>query len=201
VGVYALEIESMSGGKAIEAKKTDSSLPQIVDPEGRVGHPGTLTGDADLRELISLASQEAHKVPYVEWLRIIFKAYQDVMYLLLIPLMIKPTAEEVKKIKEDNPSFYKLYIRKGVPEVTGLQKLFVDGGVPMREDQWVFCKAKLIKDSEEGIAVALNWTDARIEPRDILKERRMRAEASKRRREKKKQLGSGEDGVAAGKDE
>lgn len=196
-----MEIESVSGGKAIELRKVVSPLPENLDPEGRLGHPGTLVGNVDLRELVSFAAQEAHKVPAVEWVRMILKAYSDVMYLLLVPLMVKVAREDEKKFKDENPNFYKLRIRKGAIEVTGLGKLFEDGDVPLREDQWHFCKAKVVKDSDEGIAVALDLTGARIEPRDILKERRMRAEASKRRRERKKLLGSGKDGVAASKDE
>lgn len=186
-----MDIEKKSGGKAIRRNKTDPTKPVLQNPEGRIGHPGTFIGDAELRTLLLFAAQLAHKVPAVEWLRIIFKMYDDVMYLLLIPLMLKVSAEEAKKIQEENPDIYRLRIRKGAPEITGLAGLFADGEVPLREDQWHICKAKVIQDDEEGYVVALNWTEATIEPRDILKERRQAAEARKRRREQKKKAGEG----------
>lgn len=186
-----MEIEKLTGGKSIEIQKPDSPLPEHLDSEGRLGYPGSLFGDADLRDLVGLVSQLAHRVPSVEWLRIIFKTYNEIMYLLLIPLMLRASAEEVKQIKEENPNFYRLRIRNGGIQVTGLARLFEDGDVPLREDQWHVCKAKVIQDDVEGYAVALNWTGATLEPRDILKERRMRSEAAKRRRERKKQMGNG----------
>lgn len=191
----------MSGGKAIQIQTAESVIPPHLHAEARLGHPGSLLGDADTRTLISIIAQLAHKVPSVEYLRIIFKQYDEVMYLLLIPLLLNVTAEEARQMMQRDPNIYKLRIQKGSPSVSGLRELFANGGVPLREDQWYFCRAKAIKDDQEGYAVALNWTDARIEVRDILKERRQRAEAAKRRREQKKQLDGGADGVAAGKEE
>jgi len=186
-----MDIEKRSGGRAVGRAKADPSRPEVESGEGRVGHPGSLFGDARLRQLLAFVAQKAHQVPSVEWLRIIFKIYEDVTYLLLIPLMLRAAGDDVMRIKEENPDYYRLRIRKGSPEITGLAGLFDDIDMPLREDQWHTCTATVIHDSEEGYVVALNWTEATIEPRDILKERRQAAEARKRRREQKKKASDG----------
>jgi hypothetical protein len=192
-------IENKSGGKAIGRRKEGPFQPAVDTAEGQVGHPGSILGDARLRLLLACVAQLQHKLPSVEWLRIIFKEYNDLLYLLLIPLALKVTAEEAKKIKEENPDFYRLRIRRGAPEITGLAGLYADAEVPLREDQWYICEAKVINDAEEGYVVALNWTGATTKERDIAQERRQKSEAAKRRREQKKQAGGGAtDPAAAG---
>jgi hypothetical protein len=130
---------------------------------------------------LSRAIAEAAKlqcgVPSVALVRIVIRQFDTGTYLFIAPKT------------EAGPNTYRLMLRKGAPVVTGLAKLFQEAEVPLREDQWYWLQPEVAEDEQEGYGVACNWTQARLEPRDIGKERRKRNERAKRNRAKRKQGG------------
>lgn len=179
-----MDIPKLSGGKTFEVKPVDWVPPP--HPVSRFGHPGTIAGNVDFGGYIRKATQLELGVPFVARLRGKIREFDSVVYLLLIPT------------KGDGPGTYKLSLRKNAPIIRGLQELFEEADIPIREDQWVLPTVQLVRDEDDKYAVALNWTEAATESRDILKERRIKSEAAKRRREQKKQAGKKPDGQPPG---
>lgn len=178
-------IEEYRGGKRIERDRSDSPLSAGLGPaKGRLSRPGNLDGNVALGLCVNAMARKEHGLPSVSQVRIIFKEYATGLYLLIIPL--KRQNEEPSEAKADDPNTYDWKLHKKCPRVTGLGPLFDENGIPLREDQWYWCNVRLIQDDVEGHAVALNWTQAEVEPRNIVAERKHRAEAERQRRQRRK---------------
>ncbi|MDF2628522.1 MAG: hypothetical protein K0R39_2353 [Symbiobacteriaceae bacterium] len=186
-----MDIRVISGGTVRKIQPHDSILPFGMEAaRGRVSTPGNLEGNVGLSLYVNAAAQLEHQMPAVSHVRIIFKEYAFGIRLLIIPLRTKD--EDTSRPTSTLPNTYEWKLHKKAPRISGLARLFHEASVPIREDQWYWCTAELVKDDVEGYVVALNWTDPEVEPRSIHAERRRRAEAEKERRRRLKLQKQGE---------
>jgi hypothetical protein len=179
-----MEIQVMTGGKTMSIQGSGSILPHGMNPPyGKLSTPGNLDGNVALNLYVNHAAKLELAVPSVERVRIIFKEYDDKTFLLIIP-----RRNDGAKPGESgsDPNLYDWKLHKEMPRVTGLQPLLQQGNIPLREDQWYWCSASIVKDDVEGHAVALHWTNAKTEAREIVAERKRRAEAERQRRARRK---------------
>lgn len=186
-----MDIPVMRGGNTLSRHRSDSLLPAGLDPaQARLSRPGNLDGNVALAIYVDAMAKKEHGLPTVARVRIIFMEYTDGIRLLIIPLKNKD--DESGEATADAPNTYEWKLHKKCPRVTGLGRLFDESGIPLREDQWYWCTAELVQDDVEGYCVALDWTHARLEPRDIVAERQQRAEAERQRRQRRKAEKQGE---------